>query len=321
MENNFFENIKNKIKEKGLTDHERSVMRDHLLTYAREHPVGVLSGWVSSFWHIPRGAVLVVAIMAVTGLTYAAEPSLPGDFLYPLKVDVTERVKGVLITSPVERAHYEIALVDKRLTEAETLAVQGKLDKKAVQVIEDKIDEHTDTVKEHVETIKQEDKREAVNVAGQLADSLAKHEATISVIESATAKVAENTETKEDTTRSVNTGELSAKIQEKAESASRDKTDLENEILFDPENAPLTDEEEKKLDDEASSGTDTVTDETKTNIEMDINFVDPKTSLPPAPSTSVVSGSTASVSTSLSATVVPISPTPSSPFYKKFLGR
>ena len=332
MENNFFETIKNRIKEKSLTDDERGTIRNRLLTYAHTHPVPSNFGWMPSFWSIPRGAFVVVMLLVVTSVTYAAEPALPGDLLYPIKVDVTERVKGVFITSPIARASYEVSLVDKRLTEAETLAVQGKLDQKVVKVIEDKIEEHTDTVNAHVQELKKEDKTEAATVAGQLANSFNKHEVAISVIEdvNAAAQVAivsnpdvlpdgkgvtnVNPDARTTATLPVVSIDLKAKIQEKAEIANRDKSNLDNEILFDTATG-ITVGQEKNIDDESTKGTDIFDGDAEMNMDLE-DMTDPGISVPPDPTTSTEATTTINGTNS---TIVPISPTPGSPY--KFFGR
>jgi hypothetical protein len=76
-------------------------------------------------------AVPITAVVLVFGMTagtaFAAEGTLPGDLLYPVKVHVTEEVRGVLAITPEAKADWQIERAGKRLEEASTLAVQGKL--------------------------------------------------------------------------------------------------------------------------------------------------------------------------------------------------
>lgn len=71
----------------------------------------------------------LVAILLLFGgaATFAAENSLPGDFLYPVKTEITEPVRVLLSTSLAADGQLEIEFANKRLKESESLAVRGKL--------------------------------------------------------------------------------------------------------------------------------------------------------------------------------------------------
>ena len=76
-------------------------------------------------------AVPVTAVVLVFGLTagtaFAAEGTLPGDLLYPVKVHVIEEARTALAITPEAKADWQVERAGKRLEEASTLAVQGKL--------------------------------------------------------------------------------------------------------------------------------------------------------------------------------------------------
>lgn len=75
--------------------------------------------------------VLVIALLLIggsgIGISFAADHSLPGDLLYPVKIHVNERLRARLIKSPVDRARFAVDTTSKRLQEAETLAQRAKL--------------------------------------------------------------------------------------------------------------------------------------------------------------------------------------------------
>lgn len=75
--------------------------------------------------------VPITAVVLIFGLTagtaFAAEGALPGDTLYPIKVHVTEEVRSVLATTPKAQADWGIERTSRRLEEASTLAVLGRL--------------------------------------------------------------------------------------------------------------------------------------------------------------------------------------------------
>ena len=49
---------------------------------------------------MPIALILTLAVLASTGVSLAAEQALPGDFLYPIKVGVNERVQASLAATP-----------------------------------------------------------------------------------------------------------------------------------------------------------------------------------------------------------------------------
>lgn len=124
----------------ALSKEEHSAMRRALVSYmertraSRAEPVTQERfdprEYVRDFVRIvlPRTAVLACAFLVVsTGVAFAAEGSIPGDWLYPLKVDVFERVRGRFIFTPEERAQWEATRAMRRLEEAEWLAAHQDL--------------------------------------------------------------------------------------------------------------------------------------------------------------------------------------------------
>ncbi len=74
-------------------------------------------------------SVMAVAVFAFTsgGVAYAAEGALPGDTLYPLKIAVTEPLRTALAGTPVAKAEWQIALAERRISEAAALAKDERL--------------------------------------------------------------------------------------------------------------------------------------------------------------------------------------------------
>ncbi|HTK05096.1 MAG TPA: DUF5667 domain-containing protein [Candidatus Eisenbacteria bacterium] len=71
---------------------------------------------------------LVLAFMISAGsVSYAAEGSLPGDVLYPVKVGINEEVRATLAPTAQAKAAWEAERAERRLAEAETLATRGEL--------------------------------------------------------------------------------------------------------------------------------------------------------------------------------------------------
>ncbi|MFZ1987526.1 MAG: DUF5667 domain-containing protein, partial [Minisyncoccia bacterium] len=128
--NDFHTQFHTHAKDTRLTDAERSRMLARLTSVMEERPVftpGVRSPYV---FHFPRAVTFALLFVFVVtgGTTYAAQGSLPGDVLYPLKTKVTEPLEGALAFGEEAKAKWHAGVAEERLTEAEKLAEKGKLD-------------------------------------------------------------------------------------------------------------------------------------------------------------------------------------------------
>jgi len=127
--------LKKEAKKIALSPEEKSEGIRALRSYMVAHPVrdGVSSrhhGWSnqpnSIFKTMP--ILLVIALLVTGGASVAAESSLPGDVLYPVKINVTENVKSMLALSDESEAKLHSELAAKRIEEAEALAAESRLD-------------------------------------------------------------------------------------------------------------------------------------------------------------------------------------------------
>jgi hypothetical protein len=131
----------------------------------------ILSPWslnIFSTWiHASRFAfaVTMALILALTGgtLSYAAESSLPGDLLYPIKVKVTEPVRDVLAVKPEVNAKWQVEKTERRMQEIETLSVQDKLDDKKEKDINELITKHTKDLNESLNNLREHNLEEVAH--------------------------------------------------------------------------------------------------------------------------------------------------------------
>src|SRR3989338_6897994 len=96
----------------ALTSTEKSAMRQALVSFVRMRPVrvavaarqiGQRSSIVQHFVSLvfkPMPIVLIIALVFGGSASFAAEQALPGDTLYPVKVNVNEEVRGLLAFTP-----------------------------------------------------------------------------------------------------------------------------------------------------------------------------------------------------------------------------
>ena len=76
---------------------------------------------------------LVFLLIGGSGISFAAESSLPGDFLYHIKVDINEKVKETSVRTPEKKIAWQEKKVFRRLDEISSLLDQKIVEKNAVK--------------------------------------------------------------------------------------------------------------------------------------------------------------------------------------------
>ena len=80
----------------------------------------------------------------------AAEGTLPGDTLYPVKVYVNERVAGSFSVSSKSKVKWEATLIERRLEEAEELLARGRLSAQAEGELAHRVDASATKANKHI---------------------------------------------------------------------------------------------------------------------------------------------------------------------------
>jgi len=96
-------------------------------------------------------------IIIVTGggsISYAAENALPGELLYPIKVQINERVRGSLAKSHEDAARWEAAKAERRLVEAEQLSALSKLSPVLHKTLNEQFKNHMQAMHEQLLAMK-----------------------------------------------------------------------------------------------------------------------------------------------------------------------
>lgn len=94
----------------------------------------------------PMFIALVIALVLGGSTVAAAENTLPGDTLYPIKIHVNEQVRDAIEISAEKQAEWDLKKAERRLLEAQKLAQQGKLNAAVRSDIESRITENIDRV-------------------------------------------------------------------------------------------------------------------------------------------------------------------------------
>ena len=137
----------------SLSHAEKATMKDALRENMKLSPVHrplrsspMPSAYFPYTWAILQGKKRFVApimlLLIVGGSTsYAAEGTVPGDLLYPVKINVNESVFSALSFSAVSKAKWAVEKVGRRLAEAKSAsvnaAVKRELDSEAISDSQD----------------------------------------------------------------------------------------------------------------------------------------------------------------------------------------
>ncbi|MFZ2621064.1 MAG: hypothetical protein WAX85_01000 [Minisyncoccia bacterium] len=145
------------IKNIGVNPHEKEVLFSKLMAIIQSGSPfmvksPVKSPWAYSFSSVfySHSKVFSYSVLAVllfvgggSGLITASNSSLPGELLYPIKVNVSEPLQGVATLDPISKADWSIEKIQRRFDEAEILAVQGRLDSTINTEIQKRIESET----------------------------------------------------------------------------------------------------------------------------------------------------------------------------------
>ncbi len=157
MDNQKFKKGIEELRNIRLKDGEKSIGLARLRAYMKNNPAPVESPFwqpINTFFFRNAAVYMVLLCLAVLsgGVIKASENSLPGDLLYPVKINVSEPLESAIIFNPVDKVNWEIEKIDLRMEEAENLAVSGNLNEENLGQIENNIDSHSaafsDRVKE-----------------------------------------------------------------------------------------------------------------------------------------------------------------------------
>lgn len=150
----------------SLTNEERNGMRTRLLTAIHTRPVGLvgrvrikIQKILTSLTHPVTGFSAYArvftgfVILLGGGTSAAAEQSLPGDWLYQVKVGLNEEVRGALVFSEDAKIRWETERVSRRLEEAEILATANRLTEHASSLVEANFQTHAERVQERLRNL------------------------------------------------------------------------------------------------------------------------------------------------------------------------
>lgn len=160
---NLLKQLKKGSREIRLTVEEKSVMRRALVQFARENPImhtaeakhsrAVVSPY--SFMRKARGfkivsATVIGGILIGGTVSFAAEGALPGNMLYPVKTEVNERVRSMVAVTPQAKAVWEVALVERRLSEMKEVGLMETVPLETKEVARANVKKYTERAQKRI---------------------------------------------------------------------------------------------------------------------------------------------------------------------------
>lgn len=122
-------------------------------------------------------ATAVLVLLAIFGGTSAAaEMSLPGHLLYPIKVNVNEEVRDTLTLSASGKAAYAAARAEERLNEAEEVSIQESVDASVRAQLEANFKAFADSADARIKALESTDAKAAADIASNFEVALRAHE-------------------------------------------------------------------------------------------------------------------------------------------------
>lgn len=137
------------LAQEKLTASEKTAIALSLRQRMNAYPTK-LEKSINAPWYFPRSFFLVHRRLAVSfalmliivalfggASAMAAQSSLPGEPLYPFKVNVNEELRSSLTFNAQAKMEWEVERLQRRLREAETLTLQKKLNQENSRLLKD----------------------------------------------------------------------------------------------------------------------------------------------------------------------------------------
>jgi hypothetical protein len=159
------ENLKKYTNKASLTSGEKLAMFENIRAYTNTHPVQ--SKYGVFFKYSLAYASMFALLIGTSATSIAAEGALPGDLLYPVKINVNETVVKSLTFSKTQKAKVAVNLMDKRMEELEKMIVTKVDSPEKIDLIVAKLEKHKEDFQTFTNQVEQNDPEE-VEEAGEI---------------------------------------------------------------------------------------------------------------------------------------------------------
>lgn len=157
--------------------------------FTRNFAAGAFSAPAYTFTLSPVFSVAALVLCVTLGTSYVAENSLPGQTLYAVKTRVNEPIQGAMALSNVSQVQWSSQLVDRRLSEAESLAQTGQLTPVNQMIIQTAIQNAAEDFDSRLSSLAPKDPHDIESVRFNFEQSLDSHESVLSAIGASSSSV------------------------------------------------------------------------------------------------------------------------------------
>lgn len=144
--------ILKKMKAVSLSPREKAISREWLMSAIEKKSQE--RWWLHPIKHLTSitAGVLIIAISSGT-LSFAAESTVPGDMLYPIKVNVNEVVRDRVHMNEEGKTLWEMQKAERRLREAEIMTNRDALTPEQEAEIQERFRVHAEAVKSRIASL------------------------------------------------------------------------------------------------------------------------------------------------------------------------
>jgi len=188
-------NIKKYFKKEQKTKllkNEKIQFRNNLISFMQDNPVRNTE-LVRHIYQVPIFLklktqymplfILLALLMGTTGTAFAAENTVPGDTLYPVKLNITEKARGLFVLGNNSKAEWQTKLVERRLEELEKLSFNGEVPEEVRVKIEERIAVHTEKINQAINRLEERgDVQGAELLASHLESNLKGHKTFFNIL-------------------------------------------------------------------------------------------------------------------------------------------
>ena len=197
-----YDQILKRIKKENLTQKEKEVGLLLVKDFIKNHPIQtaviedalpkisndlIKSPYFNMYWMNQKAtsyaSVFLLFILVTSGTLFAAKSSLPGDILYPIKINVSEKLESFVALGKKAQIDVQVGQTISRLEEAEVLSNQNRLDEKKKTKIRDNFVSKSAEISRQVSELRGKgDTKNATEIDNKFVKSLEKHRSIISKI-------------------------------------------------------------------------------------------------------------------------------------------
>ena len=172
----FSEQLNKKSQTVKMTAAQRRDLKARLVSYMEYHPLPKTMQQKNAEQYLEaeqrfsllhfntphiRGFMTMFAVSMLIIVPVIAEKAVPGDVLYPVKVNFTEGIRSTLTVSPYAKIELETRLLERRIAEARLLASEGKLTPEVEEEVVAAVKTHSDAAQEGIAALRESDSDEA----------------------------------------------------------------------------------------------------------------------------------------------------------------